>query len=94
MRGETIFSIEKQLPEYARLIAALLPARVITFGHTHVPRLIPLDDEVSFVDTGTWAPITRSSDDDALAPGYHNYLVVEPGSSRPAVTFDCWHRTG
>ncbi|MBI5480087.1 MAG: metallophosphoesterase [Deltaproteobacteria bacterium] len=92
-RGETIFSIEKKLPGYARQIAALLPTQVVTFGHTHVPRLIPLDDAVAFVDTGTWAPITRPRDDTRLAPGYHKYLVVEPGGARPCLKFGCWHRT-
>jgi UDP-2,3-diacylglucosamine pyrophosphatase LpxH len=91
-RGESIFSIEKKFPGYARQIAALLPAQVVTFGHTHVPRLIPLDEGVTFVDTGTWAPIMRPADSDKLAPGYRNYLVVEPGSARPGVTLGCWHR--
>ncbi|HEY3351912.1 MAG TPA: metallophosphoesterase [Polyangia bacterium] len=94
VRGETVFSIERRLPGYARRIAALLPVQVVTFGHSHQPRLIPLDDAVSFVDTGTWAPITQPLDSRALAPGYHNYLVVEPGAPRAAVTFACWHRAG
>jgi UDP-2,3-diacylglucosamine pyrophosphatase LpxH len=90
VRGETIFSIEKKLPEYARRIAALLPTQVVTFGHTHVPRLIPLDDAVAFVDTGTWAPITGPQG--SRKAGYHNYLLVQPGPERPCLTFDCWHR--
>jgi UDP-2,3-diacylglucosamine pyrophosphatase LpxH len=92
VRGETIFSMEKKLPEYARRIAALLPAQVVTFGHTHVPRLIPLDDAVAFVDTGTWAPINASQGGKARPGGYHNYLIVVPGAERPCLTFDCWHR--
>jgi UDP-2,3-diacylglucosamine pyrophosphatase LpxH len=89
-RGETIFSIEKRLPGYARRVAALLPTQVVTFGHTHVPRLIPLDAAAVYVDTGTWAPITQPPDDARLAPGYHNYLVVEPGGARLRLTFGCW----
>jgi hypothetical protein len=57
-----------------------------------VPRLIPLDEGVTFVDTGTWAPIMRPADSDKLAPGYRNYLVVAPGGARPCVTLGCWHR--
>ena len=52
---------------------------------------IPLDDAVSFVDTGTWAPITEPKAGEARSAGYHNYLVVEADPSRPCVTFDCWH---
>jgi hypothetical protein len=90
--GETIFTAEHALPEYARAIAALLPVRVVTFGHTHRPRVIPLAGGVSFVDTGTWAPITRTMGGDALVPGYRNYLVVDFTGPSPTVQLDCWTR--
>ncbi|MBN2493380.1 MAG: metallophosphoesterase [Deltaproteobacteria bacterium] len=74
VKGESIFSIEQRLPRIARRIAALLPVQVVCFGHTHVPRLIPLDRELVFADTGTWAPIfTRRG---KLQPGLRNYLRV------------------
>ena len=75
-QGETVYTVEKRLPEMARAIVDLVPVRVVAFGHTHVPRLIPLDKNVYLADTGTWAPITEPDDDEVLVPGFRNYLYV------------------
>lgn len=85
VKGETIFTIEHRLPEYARSIARLLPVKVVTFGHTHKPRLIPLGRDLVFVDTGTWAPIMQGLDDGRLVPGYRNYLVADFTGKEPSV---------
>lgn len=66
--------------------------RVVTFGHTHKPRVIPLDGGLSFVDTGTWAPIMRKLEDDRLVPGYRNYLVADFTTDEPKVELLCWGR--
>ena len=92
-RGENIFSYEQVVPDNARAIARLLPVRLVTFGHTHKPRLIPLDEGVTFVDTGCWAPATLVDDPARLRPGLRNYLLasfhlgeltIELGSRIPA----------
>lgn len=90
VKGETIFTIEHRLPECARSIGELLPVRVVTFGHTHKPRVIPLDAGLTFVDTGTWAPITHKLGDDRLVPGYRNYLVADFSRDEPVVELRCW----
>lgn len=92
VKGEDIFTIEHRLPECARAIGELLPVRVVTFGHTHKPRVIPLDGGLSFVDTGTWAPIMRKLEDDRLVPGYRNYLVADFTTDEPKVELLCWGR--
>jgi len=74
-QGETIFTIEREFPQHARAVAGTLPARVVTFGHTHYARVIPLSKSTTFVDTGTWAPIT-TADRKKLVPGMRNYLSV------------------
>jgi len=94
VKGETIFAIEHRLPEYARSIGELLPVRVVTFGHTHKPRVIPLDAGLTFVDTGTWAPITSKLEDDRLVPGYRNYLVADFSREEPTVELHCWASDG
>ena len=78
-RGETIFAVEKSLPQVARRIAELLHVPLITFGHTHIPRLIPLSRGVSFVDTGTWGPMFQKGSRTELVPGYRNYLIASFG---------------
>jgi UDP-2,3-diacylglucosamine pyrophosphatase LpxH len=75
-QGETIFSHVTVIPENARAIARLLPVRLVSFGHTHVPRLIPLAEGVTFVDTGCWAPATLQSHPARLRPGLRNYLLA------------------
>ena len=90
VRGETIFAIEKRLPQVARKIAGLVPVQVVTFGHTHVPRLIPLARDLCFVDTGTWAPITRHDSPGILSPGYRNYLQVSFEEDRSRIDFGSW----
>ncbi len=82
--GEGIFVTERRLPEAARRVAALTGARVVAFGHAHVPRLLPLAAGVTYVDTGTWAPVTTGpkGQGERLVPGYRNSLlvIVENGS--------------
>lgn len=82
--GETVLGVERELLGVARQIAALVDAPIITFGHDHVPRLLPLDGRAIFVDTGTWAPIYDESGE--LVRGYRNYLEAHfhPGR-RPEV---------
>jgi hypothetical protein len=89
-RGETIFTIEKQFPQVARKVSMLIDARVVAFGHTHVPRLIPLCRDVSFADTGTWAPIMQAKDPENLAPGLRNYLIASFERGKSFVKLDSW----
>jgi UDP-2,3-diacylglucosamine pyrophosphatase LpxH len=89
-RGETVFTIEKQFPNVAREVSNRIDARVVTFGHTHVPRLIPLSKNVSFVDTGSWAPIMKAPDPQALAPGLRNYLIVSFDGDKSFIKLDSW----
>ena len=89
VQGDTIFTVEQQIPNSARAIADILPVRVVTFGHTHKPRLIPLGRSI-FVDTGAWAPITESGRRDRLAPGFRNYLLVTFEDGEVRVKFDSW----
>jgi UDP-2,3-diacylglucosamine pyrophosphatase LpxH len=85
VKGETIFTIEHTFPEVARAVGELLSVKLVTFGHTHKPRLIPLDRDLVFVDTGTWAPIMRGLDDRRLVAGYRNYLVADFTGPSPTI---------
>ena len=94
-RGENVFTVENRMPGYAREIAALLHVPLVVFGHTHVPRLLPLDEHVTFVDTGTWAPITELGPQGRrqLSAGYRNYLLVSFEADCTRMTLGCWKRT-
>jgi len=77
----TIFTTEEHMPRVARAVAEILPTSIVTFGHTHKPRLLPLGRDVSFVDTGTWAPIFVGESFSQLAPGLRNYLEISQGGT-------------
>jgi len=91
-QGETIFTLEKMIPEHARAVARALPARVVTFGHTHSPRLIPLSRDTTFADTGTWAPILDKHR--TLCPGRRNYLLVSFQHQRANIYLGSWMDAG
>jgi UDP-2,3-diacylglucosamine pyrophosphatase LpxH len=84
-QGETIFSVDRRIPEFAQAIARLLGVKVVSFGHSHRPRLLALGRDATFVDTGAWAPITQLGDMSRLKPGLRTYLVVS-FASEPTVT--------
>ncbi len=82
LKGETVLTVERHMPARAAQVAKIIDdTSIITFGHSHIPRLIPLKAGVSFVDTGTWAPITKGakgskgSEERSLDEGYRNYLI-------------------
>lgn len=92
-RDESIFAIEKRLPRMAGHIADLLRVPVVTFGHVHVPRLVPLDVGRTFVDTGTWAPMTAFDERGRTSPGYRNVLQVRFRDGAARLTYGCAPRT-
>ncbi len=85
---EMFFRVERDIHLYALKIAQLLPTRVVTFGHTHVPRTIPLLPGVTYVNTGTWAPAWRSWNDKQLELGLRNALFVTIDGRRAAVQLE------
>jgi len=90
VQGETIFTIETHLPIVARKISKLFDVRVVAFGHTHEPRLLPISKNVSLVNTGTWAPIIKKMDSKTLRPGMRNYLHLVFDNGQSCVRLDSW----
>lgn len=95
---DNALTLEYKSHTYAHSIAGLLPVRAIVFGHTHVPNVIPLAHDVTFANTGTWAPIWRSSsklavprvDELELEPGLRNFVLVSCGPDRCDVEIGAW----
>ncbi len=88
-QGETVFSSGHKIEAFAREIGALLRVPVVTFGHTHAPGSLTVGPGISFVDTGTWAPVTAPYPATALAPGFRNWLEVDFSTDPPDLRFDC-----
>lgn len=74
--GETIFSAEDEAGEYARAIGGLVDTQVVTFGHSHRPLQYPVLPGVTYVNTGTWAPVYTQGKGHRLQPGLNNVLVA------------------
>jgi len=95
--NDNALTTEHRAHAFAAAIARRVPVRAVVFGHTHVPGVMPLARDVSFVNTGTWAPIWDRQL--APAPGLRNYAYVRvhpegravpapPGATTPSSTID------
>jgi UDP-2,3-diacylglucosamine pyrophosphatase LpxH len=74
---ESVFSAEGELRAHAKEIAQILDVKLVTFGHTHKPELQPIGRGITWVNTGTWAPVMSRKDDGKLISGLRNYLIAE-----------------
>ena len=90
VQGETIFTAGSEIPRYAQKIAATLNVRLVALGHIHQPRLIPLGKDVSFIDTGTWAPILKNQSNTELAQGYRNYTIAGFKAGEAHIEYNSW----
>jgi UDP-2,3-diacylglucosamine pyrophosphatase LpxH len=88
-QGESVFGVNEELRLSARRIAELLPVRVVAFGHTHIPEVIPIARDVAFVNTGTWAPIFHDGDL-TLEPGLRNFAIVELDAGAARLEIGSW----
>lgn len=49
----------------AQKVNNLMPAKIITFGHTHTPEVVPLNNGATYINTGSWTE-----------DGKYTYLLV------------------
>ena len=83
---DSIFTMGREAQVHARAVARLLPVRVVTFGHSHVPELLPLTPGVTYVNTGTWAAVPTG--EETLEPGLRNTLTVVCCAGRAEVRLE------
>ena len=74
--GETIFTIEEKIPNYAKKIISIVDTKVVIFGHSHKPRSFPLNKKSIFIDSGTWAPVYNGENPFLLKDGLRNYTYI------------------
>ncbi|MBP7127086.1 metallophosphoesterase [Myxococcota bacterium] len=86
-RGEDIFTAERRMPERAREVARVVPVRLVTFGHSHAPLLVPLARGVAYANSGTWAPIPDRWKGN-LREGYRNFVLADLGEGEAVVRLD------
>jgi UDP-2,3-diacylglucosamine pyrophosphatase LpxH len=81
-KGETIFTIEEKIPNYAKKIANIVDTRAIIFGHSHKPRYFPLNKNTIFIDSGTWAPVFSTKTPKILKEGLRNYIYIDVNQNK------------
>ena len=92
-RGDSIFTVDQKIPHDARKVAEIVGVKAVIFGHTHKPCNIPLSAGISYINTGTWAPIWEGEEQKTPLPGLRNYAIVTSfwEQDRPiAVEFGSW----
>jgi len=90
--GETIFSVQRHARRVAAEISTTLPVKVVTFGHTHEPELLPIAPGVTYVNTGSWAPWFEKSHESwpkVLRTGLQNVLIASFDGDDVTIDFDC-----
>jgi UDP-2,3-diacylglucosamine pyrophosphatase LpxH len=93
LRGDSWFVQEHEVPQVAREIAQLLDVKVVALGHTHVPQVVPLSRGVTFVNSGTWAPMMPGDAPERQPPGYRNYVDITVAEGEVTVRLDSWSPT-
>ncbi len=83
-----IFVVDHEIPKKAKKIAEKLDTKFIIFGHTHKPRIISLDNGLTFVDTGSWAPVYDESG--KKLDGYNNFFELEFQDGEYVYKFGSW----
>ncbi|MFT7583135.1 MAG: hypothetical protein ACI9MR_004821, partial [Myxococcota bacterium] len=86
---DNALTLEYESHMYAHKIAKRLPVRVVTFGHTHVPNIIPLSRDVTFANSGTWAPIW-GKDGQTLAAGLRNFIQITIDGANCQLSIGSW----
>ncbi len=89
--GQTVSGAGHGIAAEADGIARALGVRVVTFGHSHEPKITPLHRGATFVNTGTWAPLTEEG---ALVPGFRNYLWLRFRGEEVDLHLGSWMEAG
>jgi UDP-2,3-diacylglucosamine pyrophosphatase LpxH len=84
--GETVFHAENEAAEYARAIGRLVAVRIVTFGHSHRPMILPVAPGLTYVNTGTWAPVYSQNATHELEHGLNNVLEVRFEDDAPMIS--------
>jgi UDP-2,3-diacylglucosamine pyrophosphatase LpxH len=91
MRRTTVLDPKVALRRAAVGVARLMPARFVVMGHTHEPRLEPIEGGATYVNLGTWA--ADDLDDHAHEAPY-SHLVIRRGEGEPEARLMRWDRQG
>ena len=88
MHGVDIFVVENEIPKKAKKVGEMLDVKFVIFGHTHKPRLLTLDNGLTFVDSGSWAPVYDEKYD--KMDGLNNFFELSFEKGEYSYRYGSW----
>jgi UDP-2,3-diacylglucosamine pyrophosphatase LpxH len=82
---------DELLVERAAKLSRLFPAAFVVMGHTHVPMRVPVGDQTTYINVGSWAE--EEGEDgrvSALQRAARTHLVISRDESGPVAEFLAW----
>jgi UDP-2,3-diacylglucosamine pyrophosphatase LpxH len=82
---------DELLVERAAHLSRLFPAAFVVMGHTHVPMRVPVGEQTTYINVGSWAE--EELDDGRVSNAYRaarTHLVITNGESGPVAEFLAW----
>ncbi len=82
---------DELLVERAAHLARLFPAAFVVMGHTHVPMRVPVSQETTYINVGSWAEEEAEGDRPSMSVrAARTHLVITNGDSGPNAEFLAW----
>jgi hypothetical protein len=82
---------DELLVERAAHLSRLFPAAFVVMGHTHVPMRVPVGDQTTYINVGSWA---EEEDEDGqesqVQRAARTHLVISRDESGPVAEFLAW----
>jgi hypothetical protein len=82
---------DELLVERAAHLSRLFPAAFVVMGHTHVPMRVPVGDQTTYINVGSWAE--EEADDGRISTvnrAARTHLVISRDESGPVAEFLAW----
>lgn len=95
LAGQRTIDPADVMAERATHLARLLPAAFIVMGHTHEPRVLPVNDGAStYINLGSWTEDEPASGKKASYRAARTHLVIHVRDGTPVAELRAWEPTG
>jgi UDP-2,3-diacylglucosamine pyrophosphatase LpxH len=94
LAGQRTLDPAEVMAERATHLARLLPAAFIVMGHTHAPRVLPVNDGAStYINLGSWSEDEPAAGKTAYR-ATRTHLVIQMRDGAPVAELRAWEPTG
>lgn len=82
---------DELLVERAAHLSKLFPAAFVVMGHTHVPMRVPVTEQTTYINVGSWAEEEAEGERPSMRiRAARTHLVITQGESGPNAEFLAW----